>query len=347
MARWLITDGDRQFSVRDMTELKELAAKGRIGESSMIQPPGASDWLYATEVPELEGLLRSSPGNAAGYDEFDDIAAQRARSRQRNLLVVLALVAAVGGVLFWRFASDIPDMRELNLLGGPYGLELTEMLVTEPDTPLLSDPDPEARVQARLAKDSQLQLEAKQRDFYHVQTEDGARGWVAEDHVIPAYYFADARERENYDPVYNPENYLMVTNSRWMQLPDSEAENITVFEFLLNNKSKFEMTNLKLLATIKDRRGNVLEEKEITLEGTVPPYESTVVGTVAPPDDQPDGRKRLMTYHTFSEMAEDNDEYWLRWSDGVEVPMTSQDYTEANIDLLQAHAIPFEKSRRR
>ena len=69
MARWLVTDGDRQFSARDIEELEELARRGEISAGSMIQPPGASDWLYATEVPELKGWVRSRPSSV---DDDDD-----------------------------------------------------------------------------------------------------------------------------------------------------------------------------------------------------------------------------------------------------------------------------------
>ena len=34
-------------------ELKQLVRDGSVGPGDMIQPPGASDWLYLVELPEL------------------------------------------------------------------------------------------------------------------------------------------------------------------------------------------------------------------------------------------------------------------------------------------------------
>ena len=62
MARWLVTQGDHQFSANDLNELKELAKTGRVGAGDMVQPPGAADWLYASEVPELAALFPSDGG---------------------------------------------------------------------------------------------------------------------------------------------------------------------------------------------------------------------------------------------------------------------------------------------
>ena len=65
MARWLVTQGDHQFSAADLNELKQLAQAGTVGPGDMVQPPGTSDWLYATELPELAGLF-------GAQDEDDD-----------------------------------------------------------------------------------------------------------------------------------------------------------------------------------------------------------------------------------------------------------------------------------
>ncbi len=339
MARWLVTDGDRQFSARDIEELKELARQGDVSAGAMIQPPGAADWLYATEVPELKGLVRA---RVSAPDDEVDFRPDRGPALRNALLVILLAVAAVGGWYFYKYGTNVPDVDSLSLIGGPNGLELSQMLVTEDGAPLRGDPSDSSRVISQLAKDTRIQLLAKRGPWYQVDS-SGSKGWVAVDHVIPAYFFADARERENFDPVYNPDRYLFVHNSRWLRLPPDkpDSDNLTVFQFLMKNDSKFEMTDIKLLATIKDRGGRVLEEKEITITGSVPRYYAAVVGTVNPPDDQPELPKRLVTYHTFSqEMKGADDEEWLRWADGIEVEMSSSNYAEADIKLLQATALP-------
>ncbi len=339
MARWLVTDGDRQFSARDIEELEELARRGEISAGSMIQPPGASDWLYATEVPELKGLVRSRPSTA---DDDDDFRPPRGNGLRNVLVALLVATVAVGGWYFYHWSAELEDPDTFSLIGGPNGLELSEMLVTADQAVLHGDPSQSSRVVTRLTKDQRIRLLAKRNDWYQVEA-DGQRGWVSVSDVIPAYFFADEHQRENFDPVYNPDRYLFVHNPRWLKLPpdNPDAENVTVFQFLLKNDSKFEMTDIKLLATIMDKGGRTLEEKEITIDGSVPKYYAATVGTVNPPDDQKDGLRRLMTYTSFStEMKGADDEEWLRWADGIEVQMSSSNYAEADIKLLQATAKP-------
>ena len=80
MSRWLVTKGDHQFSASDLNELKELAKSGRIGAGDMVQPPSASDWLYASEVPELAELF----GDDA--DDVDDDLDWDLEKRNKRLL---------------------------------------------------------------------------------------------------------------------------------------------------------------------------------------------------------------------------------------------------------------------
>jgi len=163
------------------------------------------------------------------------------------------------------------------------------------------------------------------------------------DSVIPAYYFADSATRESYDPLYNPDRYVFVKNSSWMQLPDQRANNITIFQFMLQNKSKFPMSHIKLLATIKDKNDKQIERREIRVEGNVPKFDSVMVGTLSPPEDNPEGPKRLMTGSKYSKLAQADPSLALRWAEGVEVHMASEGFVEANIDLLEVRAVPLKK----
>lgn len=344
MARWLVTDGDKQFSVRDFNELKQAVQQGRIGPGTMIQPPGATDWVYASEVPQLKDAFRQAAGGFPG--ETDPYAPTAAKRPTAAIVGVLVAIIAIGGFFFYKYAVSIPDVKDLTLLGGSKGLELTEMLVTMANAPLRSSPSESASEVRKLDKDSKIQLLAKQKGWYQAESSPGVRGWIKVDHVVPAYYFASEKEREALDPIYNPDKYISVENSRWMQLPPEKTkgranpdEAITVFEFLLKNQSRFEMTDLKLVATIKNRSGRVLEEKEIEVQGKIPAWESVPVGTLNPPEKDKTGTKQPITYPSFTEMARGDEEMWLRWTDGIEVPMTSSDYSEADINLLQVRAV--------
>ena len=333
MARWLVTQGDRQFAAQDLNELKQLAADGRVGPGDMIQPPGASDWLYASELPELKGMLK----NVSGAHHDDDFSAPR-RSLPTGLIAVVLLAVAVGGgYSMYHFASGINE-ADLALLSEE-GLQLTQMLVTADPAQLRGQPQDGAPTVGTAAKDSKVQLLAKRTSWYEIRTESGGQGWVSVDSVVPGYFFADSKTREEYDPIYNPDRYVFVKNSSWMQLPDMRRNNVTVFQFLLQNKSKFEMTDIVLLATIKDKNDRVLEQKEISIEGSIPPYDGLMVGTLVP-DKKSDEPVRLLTQTMFDKLAENDPDLALRWTMGIEVQMESENFVEANIDIIQLRAIP-------
>jgi hypothetical protein len=127
-------------------------------------------------------------------------------------------------------------------------------------------------------------------------------------------------------------------------LPNQQEKNTTLFQFLLQNKSKFEMTDLVLVATIKDKNDRILEGVEIPIEGPIAPYSSVEVGTLMAEelDDPTAGLLggRMMTTRLFNELAKEDPDLSLRWSVGVEVQMDSEGFVEANIDLLELRAIP-------
>jgi len=334
MSSWLVTQGDRQFSTPDLDSLQRLAKAGDLSPSDMVQAPGASDWLYASELPELNGLFTAS----SQYDDDDDLSYKRPGIGQTPQIIALIALFLGGAYAMYYYANRVPSDSELSLLG-EHGLALSEMLVTSENAVVHANPEANAPAVGNLAQNTTIQLKAKRGDFYKIETDD-VEGWVAIGDVVPAYFFADERTREDYDPVYNPDTYVYVKNSSWMQLPGQQASNTTVFQFLLQNKSKFEMTDIILLATIKDGAGRVLEHKEIPMEGSIAPYESTQVGTLSPSDDEEDGVARQMTQRLFGELYESDPDLSLRWSLGVEVQMDTQGYSDANIDLLELRAVP-------
>jgi len=337
MSKWLVSQGDRQFSASDLAELKQLAANGTIGEADMIQPPGTADWLYASEIPDLQGLLGNSGGG--GYDGDDDFRPQR---NYAPLMALLVLLIGGGGYAMYHYANTMPEASELELLGAN-GLAMSEVLVTEPNAPVHDKPDGASK--GNLVKDSSVDLLGKRNGWYHVRdAERNVQGYVRADHVIPAYAFASAKERENYDPLYNPDRYVFVKNSSWLQI-DQQNRNLTIFQFMLQNKSKFTMTGLVLVATIKDKSGKELETVEIAVEGVIPPHQSTMVGTLEAENKYAaDAVNRTMTTTSFDEMAEDDEDLQLRWSPGVEIEMQEKGFSEANIDILELRAVPLDST---
>jgi len=334
MAGWLVTQGDRQFQAADLNELKQLAASGSLGPGDMVQPPGASDWLYASELDELKDLF---PDTAAST--LDDW--EMPERSKTPAIIALAIVAMLGSFGMYKFMQDRPALEDLELLG-VNGLQLNEMLVTA-DATVRAEPKATGAAVTMVKNGSTVQLVAKRNKWYTVKTPDGKTGYLGVKDVMPAYVFSDSATREAYDPIYNPDRYVFVKNSSWMQLPDQRELNITLFQFLIQNTSKFEMTNLTLLATIKDKNDKQIERREIRVEGNVPKFDSVMVGTLSPPEDNPEGPKRLMTGSKYSKLAQADPSLALRWAEGVEVHMASEGFVEANIDLLEVRAVPLKK----
>lgn len=342
MSQWLVTQGDNQFTVEGLEELEQLARSGNLKAGDMIQPPGATDWMYAVEIPEIKVAL----GDTGGGD--DDVDAYLAARRKLGGVVTLAVAAVLGLIVLGGAGVMVVMYQQLprgdEVLLGEGGLTFSEMLVTDRGVNLLAQPDANARPVQSLDKDQALDLLAKRGSFYRARTKGGAEGWVAYDQVIPMYQLGGAEVRDEYDPLFNPDRYVEVANASWQQLPDQEADQVTVFQFMLKNKSQYAMTDLVILATIKDAKGHELERVEIPIEGVVPTERVTLVGTLKPDaKGQRDGEpSRLLTQYSFDQMAKSDPDLQLRYSVGVEVSMSTADFTQANIDILELRAVPAE-----
>jgi hypothetical protein len=343
MSRWLVLRSkDDQFSAGDMAELKDLAQQGRLRGGDLLQPPGADEWMYVEEVPDLKVLCADDV-----LDDDDDFSAGKKRSggmlKAFFMLIILGCTATIVTQL-----DALPQGGEQ--LIGEGGLEYTEMLVTESSSSLRTKPDGSAAVAVALERNQVLNLMAKRGSFYRAQTKSGVDGWIPHDHVVPVYQFGDASVAEEYDPLYNPDRYFEVANGGWQQLATSD-EGVTVFQFFLKNMSNYDMSNLVLLATIKDSRGQEIERVEIPVEGVIPAMGQTMVGTVestekkpkrTSKDDDVEAAPVFMTQHSFALMMEDDPEAAFDYRDGAEVLLESKDFTRASIDPLELRAVPTE-----
>jgi len=273
-------------------------------------------------------------------DEFDDLDdlddGPKKTANTGALAAVLGLVVLVGGGAMWYYYQQLDNVKPL--IGEEGGLQYSEMLVTGENVMLRSKPEGSSGGGA-VAKNAKLTLLAKRGDFYKARTQAGAEGWIGVSDVIPMYMLGGQDVRDEFDPLYNPDRYLNVKNASWMQL-DLRNSQQTVFNFMLKNQSKYDMADLVLLATIKDSRGKELERREIPIEGIIPAYEQSMVGTLGPEGGDEETAKRLITNYTFEKLAEVDQDLQLRFSDGAEVEMQTADFTEANIDILEVRAVP-------
>jgi len=336
MSPWLVTQDDTQYPVDGIDGLILLAQDGKLTGGDLVQAPGTTEWMYAAEVPQLMSHLTDTMAT----DDDDDLDYRKRGGKgvlTAIVAVVLLAVIGVGGtaaVVLWRMVPT-PSTT----IVGNGGLSYTQMLVTQPSAPLRGSPDAGAAPVLALDKDRHVELLAKRGDWYKARTDNGTEGWVSTGHVIPAYQLAGGDAARTYDPLFNPDHYVAVGSASWLQL-DQRNTKLTVFRFALDNESQYRMTDLVLLATIKDPRGNELERVEIGVEGEIPASGRTMVGTLAPASDDPDGPRRLITQFTFAELAADDPDLQLRYSDGVEVEMTAEQFTEASIDVLEIRAVP-------
>ena len=72
-----------------------------------------------------------------------------------------------------------------------------------------------------------------------------------------------------------------------------------------------------------------------------------MVGTLAPekkPKSDKEAEKRLLTNYTFNKMILEDPDLQLRYSAGIEVMMSTADFTNAEIDILELRAMPTEEA---
>jgi hypothetical protein len=355
--QWNVTQGDNQFVVAGgLAELKNMARRGDLGPGDMLQPPGAMDWMYASEVPELQVIF-------AKNKEVDDDAESASGPNYLFLAIGGALavlfvgIVIVGGGVAVYFGSRMTEGTGAMI--GEGGLTYSQMIVTSAGTGLRSEPVDGGSIQTPVAKDEILELLAKRGNFYKARTRNGQEGWISLNQVLPMYQLGGADVRDEYDPLYNPDRYVEVSNARWIQMPaengrPGELSNVTMFVLAVSNSSRYAMTDLRITATIKDPQGHELEKVEVAVEGEIPPNSETMIGSLRSEEaEKAKGKKReelpparILTTASFEKMAEEDPELQLRWMDGFEVEMKTSEFTNANLDVVELRAIPDEGAKK-
>jgi hypothetical protein len=266
---WRITRGDQQFIAKDLAELKIWAASGKILADDLIQRPGGSEWTYAAETSELDGLIRRA--STDGMSE-EDYAKQRS---DKTLRQIVLLVTGIGVVIAFgvmiMVAMNPPDPKDKDLKQGQFKIEARDALITD-DVALRSGPDASSSAITNLDKDQRVTMIRKLKDWYEVQTKDRQTGWVYKDHLLPGYYLAKD-EHKKWDPLYNPENYLKVNMNDWQVVMEEykpqDVEHLTILSITIANSSQYDMTRIELEAHFWDPVNEVKTE-QISLEETVP-----------------------------------------------------------------------------
>ncbi len=334
MSRWNIQTSDTRFSAAGLPELQEMARNGRFEAGDLIQPPGTEEWMYAIEIGELSDALKAAEALEADLGPIGGSAGGSAGT----IAIGLGLLAVVagGGYYLWDASQHLPDGDD----SIESQISYSELVVTEDGTPFAATPEPGGTVLSSLAGGVQLKLLAKRGDRYRARDEaTGSEGWIATDAVLPMYRMGGEEVIAAYDPLYNPDRYLEVMNASWMQLPEQRDSSLTVFQFMLRNTSRYDITDIRIVATIKDEKGHELETVEFAIEGVVPADGHTMVGTLDLSDAE-EGARRLMTQATFRELAETDPDLSMKYSEGVEVEMQTAEFQEASIDIAELRAVP-------
>lgn len=345
MAQWLVNRGDSQFTVGGLTELKSLASKGDLDAGDLIQPEGATDWLYAIEIPDLKGMVHSSLD-----DDDDPEFRRRGGGAMKGLLYGIFGLMLIGGVAgMAMFYSQLPTGDEA-LLGEGGALKYTEVLTIAPQS-LYSEPDANSSAVTALPQNAILALLAKRGEFYKVSTKDGQTGWVAvADSFAP--YQTDEKMMRKLDPLYNPDQYAKVSNASWLM---TEGDPEAVFSIMLQNTSSYDMENIRLEASIKDSKGAQVKLVEFPIEGGVKADDSTMIGTLNAPEEELKAAERagedppeprLMTTKSFGDMVadlpeEEQEVMYTRWLDGIVIEV-EEDFVEATVRIVELRAVPKE-----
>jgi hypothetical protein len=325
----------QQVSAANLEELRRLAKKGELGAGDIVQPPGASDWLYALEVPELKTAF---PDHAL---EPLDMPTE-ARTLPTGVKVAAAIGLSIVAIGTWSYALNLaasePAIEDLELIGEK-GMNYGQVLVTAEGASLHAEASESSADVAPLPKNAKVDLLGKRGRWYRLRL-DGKEGYAKVDDVVPAYFFADERTKLEHDPLYNPDKYVYVANSSWMQPADADSDRVTQFEFMLQNDSKFEMTDIKIVAAIKDHRGAVLEQQEIPVVGAMPPNQGVMVGTLLPDRKDKTGTPQVILSSEYEKLLQTDPTLAERWADGVEVRLASTGFQEANVTLVEVRAVP-------
>ena len=328
MSKWLVSQRDHQFAAKNMAELEKLASSGSIGRYDLIQPPGSSEWVYAEEIDSLQGNLTDSGDD----DDFDF----ERRGKMGGIVTVVGLLAIAGGFGFTAYQNyqTTEAGRGLTILGD--GISLTELIVTADNAAVYDRPDGQ-QVTAS-PRDTILGLLGKRNEWYHVQLPDGGQGYMNSSLVQPGYRLADEATQGIYDQLYNPDQYVEVSNSGWTRLDPSNPSSTTL-GMLVTNNAKFDMTDMVVLVTLKDGDDNVKQVSELRVEGVIPAQDSAWVGQLVPADGDLE-QARIMTDHMATELAEQDALEGWQYSETLTMVLEDMGTISGRIELIELRALP-------
>ena len=315
-------DDDQRFVVDDLKQLRTLAQQGSIKAYDLVQPDGASDWLYASEVPSI--------GDIQVADEVSTFGAPKKTSPFKS---ILGFCAAVGALYFgyqgYTTWLEIPSESDLQIIGES-GLKPDEALTTG-TARVLSSPDGSSL--GTLEANTKVQLIEKQKELFKVETPKGT-GWISMYDLAPAYLMADQVIRDQYDSRFNTYRKIEVRNPSWERA--ERGSDITNLTLSLQNLSPFPVEDIVIRISLSDASGNSIK-KEVAVTGTIKESDTDKIGTLRGQDGEPD---RILTRSELRKMKKKDADVVDRWVEIIEFPLGNQKFTQPSIEIKIDDARP-------
>jgi hypothetical protein len=337
MARWLVNQQDRQFAAQDMDELKKLVSDGTISPYDMLQPPGATDWLYICEVDGLKELAQEPE------EEEEDISFRKKRSFPIPLPLILLAIAAGFGFLSFKNYETYKSVDGKRVFGD--GLALSELVVLRDGTEVYDVP--EGNVVGTLSRDQIIGLLGKrivtketQKEYWYETQLPTSKGFVHSSKVEAGFYLADPSTSDLYKQLYNPDQFIEVANTAWTRLDPNNPEQTTL-GLMVTNNSVFNMTDLVVLTTLSDKNNKVVQKDELRVEGIIPAKKTVWVGMLSP-NANSEEETRIMTDFHYKDLVSNEDTTLEGWTFTETLNMLVEETgtVSGRIDLIQMRSIP-------
>ena len=324
MSAWLVTRDDEQFNARSLEELHQLAKAGRLGPCDLVQPPEATDWLYASELPGMEGLFVED-----SEDDEEVSGGSGLKTAVGLLLIAGALGMGYGAFHFWK---QIPSHNELALIG-ENGLKEDEALIATTSAKVYRTEEGKQEI-GRLDKDSRITLLDKRGTLYKTSSSKGD-GWISMYDVAAGYLFAAKDVRELYDTRFNTYRKVVVHNANWGR--SKYGSELTTFRLQLQNTTSLDIQGIKLLTEIRNDAGKAILTKEFHIEGVLKALDTKSVGTLraASKGEEP----RFMTVEEMERLKKRSPKISKRWVEEIELPLGDRDVAEAKIEVSDARVV--------
>ena len=320
IVNWTITTKTDQFSAKNVAALREMATMGTISGGDLIQRPNSKEWHYAFELPELQEYVsppEEPPKPSKGYG--------------RTVIGILLFAAA--GYFFNTAIQYRSKATESISILGKSELKSTEGLIL-PTEALLYDEAYGNTTKGKLEKHTKISLKNKKNDRFYIKSEKG-NGWVRSKDVVPGYLFLTS-ESEKLEKInfFNPHKLLKTNNLNWRGIT---GEPNAYLEFELQNKSGFDVENIRFEIIYKDKYGKEFDSKIIELKGFLEKDNTTTVGTIKPADES--GLPIYTTREYFKGVLErDDPNLGTLWEDAFILLVDSSFTKDAEMKLSVINA---------